>query len=503
MPSMDQRLQASQEMRAWISPSLIEANHILSLSQQALQALVQQEMAENPALELESLATCPVCQSPLESTWCPNCQQTMDRVRSTESLDAMDDYEVPSAPSAPASSADEFDPMTIIASAKDAREQLREDVFASLHEDDHPVADMIIDSMNERGFLTMSAKEIAERLQVEEQDVEDVLAVVQSVAPVGVGARTLQECLTLQIQYLQEMNAHIPAFTDIVVRDYLDELGAHRYGFIQKQLNVTADDLDEIRDFVRQHLSPFPLQSHTAESWQSPSDDGHVTPDVIVDLIDDQLAVRIADNSYFHLRTNGLYQQLSAELSSRRINEVTAKSESNQEEPDADTDLLEDIADAAANVSDDERAHIRSYTQRAQQFMNNIEQRQSTLLRIAECTCRFQEDFLREGVREIRPLTRAMVAQEVGVHESTVSRATANKFVQLPTRRVIPFSDFFTANLGAKDAIRQIIERGSVDGEPLTDIRIVELLQDQGIRIARRTVAKYRGELGILPSSLR
>lgn len=495
MPSMDQRLQTSQEMRAWISPSLIEANHILSLSQQALQALVQQEMAENPALELESLATCPVCQSPLDGIWCPNCQQTMERIRDVQSSDAMDEYEVPSAPSAPLSSADEFDPMTIIASARNAREQLREDVFASLHSDDHTIADMIIDSLDERGFLTMTPREIAERLQIAEQDVEDVLVIVQSVAPVGVGARTLQECLTLQIQYLSDAGTEVPKHTDVVVRDYLDELGAHRYGFIQKQISVIPEDLDAIREFVREHLSPFPLQSHTSESWQSPSDDGHVTPDVIIDHIDGQLSVRIADNSYFHLRTNALYQELAAELSTRRVS-------SQHRADDTEGDVTAAV-NVMGSVSDEERTHIRTYTQRAQQFMNNIGQRQSTLLRIAECTCRFQEDFLREGVREIRPLTRAMVAQEVGVHESTVSRATANKFVQLPNRRVIPFSDFFTANLGAKDAIRQIVERGSHNGEPLTDIRIVELLQNQGIRIARRTVAKYRAELGILPSSLR
>jgi RNA polymerase sigma-54 factor len=135
--------------------------------------------------------------------------------------------------------------------------------------------------------------------------------------------------------------------------------------------------------------------------------------------------------------------------------------------------------------------------------MNNIEQRQNTLLRISQCICRFQEGFLRGGVRELRPLTRALVAQEVGVHESTVSRATANKFVQLPTRKVIPFSDFFTANLSAKEVIKQIIMRASNDDETLTDKRIVELLQDEGIRIARRTVAKYRAELGILPSTMR
>jgi RNA polymerase sigma-54 factor len=103
-------------------------------------------------------------------------------------------------------------------------------------------------------------------------------------------------------------------------------------------------------------------------------------------------------------------------------------------------------------------------------------------------------------VRELRPLIRAVVAQQVGVHESTVSRATANKFVMLPNRRVIAFSDFFTPSLSVKDIIREMVEK---EGKPLTDRKICDLLARQGIRIARRTVAKYRAELGILPSTMR
>jgi RNA polymerase sigma-54 factor len=135
--------------------------------------------------------------------------------------------------------------------------------------------------------------------------------------------------------------------------------------------------------------------------------------------------------------------------------------------------------------------------------MTNVQQRRDTLLRISKCIVELQESFLRGGVRELRPLTRAIVAQQVGVHESTVSRATANKFVMLPNRKVIPFSDFFTPSLSTKDIIRELIERETRKGEMLTDRKICDLLLQQGVRIARRTVAKYRAELGILPSTMR
>src|SRR5690606_21901854 len=156
-----------------------------------------------------------------------------------------------------------------------------------------------------------------------------------------------------------------------------------------------------------------------------------------------------------------------------------------------------------SQTSKDDKQHVRQYTNRAKMFMMNIQQRRDTLLRISECICELQENFLRGGVRELRPLTRALVAQQVGVHESTVSRATANKYVMLPNKKVIPFSDFFTPSLSVKDVIKEIIETESQNGKPLSDMRIRELLLQRGYRIARRTVAKYRAELGILPSTVR
>ncbi len=157
----------------------------------------------------------------------------------------------------------------------------------------------------------------------------------------------------------------------------------------------------------------------------------------------------------------------------------------------------------ADGASDEDRQHIRYYATRAKNFMSNVQQRQETLLRISECVCELQETFLRDGVRELRPLTRAVVAQQVGVHESTVSRATAEKYVMLPSRKVIPFSDFFTPSLSVKDVMRELIREEQAKGRSLTDREICDLLFERGIRIARRTVAKYRNELGILPSTMR
>jgi RNA polymerase sigma-54 factor len=129
-----------------------------------------------------------------------------------------------------------------------------------------------------------------------------------------------------------------------------------------------------------------------------------------------------------------------------------------------------------------------------------LRQRRETIRRIAEFLIERQEAFLRYGVRHLAPLTRAEVAAVIGVHESTVSRATANKYVQIPSREIVPFSHFFTASLSIKDVISELIAN---EKTPLTDQEIVETLQLRGFNVARRTVAKYRGQLGILPSTLR
>jgi RNA polymerase sigma-54 factor len=198
---------------------------------------------------------------------------------------------------------------------------------------------------------------------------------------------------------------------------------------------------------------------------------------VVVALVEDELFVEVIEAQHYLLRMNSLYSSLASSLTGRN--------------------------GALGDVGDGGKKHIRDLTTRAKLFIANVNQRRETLQRIANCLVELQEDFLRGGVRELRPLTRAVVAQQIGVHESTVSRATANKYVMLPSRQVIPFSDFFTPSLSIKDVIRELILKERAKGRPLTDREICDRLLHQGIRIARRTVAKYRAELGILPSTMR
>lgn len=493
MASMEQGFEYGQEMRPWVSPSLIEANYILSLSQMELQQAIAAEMDENPALEMEEATTCPVCGSMLEGTFCPNCLTSQATPADEPQRESLDDYgDQPGNGTSIRETDPDFDPMALVASDVDALDQILADARAILDEREYPICEYIVESLDDRGFLVEPVEAIAQRLGVDEHEVLEVLFTIQEIAPVGVGARDLRECLLLQIDYLDAMSEPLPPHVRPIVDRFLDQFAAHKFGQIAKELGVDVEEVEEARDYIRTHLTPSPLQASQAKSWRSPTNSGYVTPDVMITLKDDELVVEIIDSRLFHLRVNPLYEELASKVNRRH--------RSNGEAPQETSAEVREFADHA---SEQERQHVRRYSNRAKLFMANIHQRRETLLRISQCICELQEAFLRGGVRELRPLTRAVVAAQVGVHESTVSRATANKYIMLPNRQVIPFSNFFTPSLSVKDVIKELIEQEAKKGEPLTDRRICDLLLQHGVRIARRTVAKYRAELGILPSTMR
>src|SRR5690606_19557519 len=147
---------------------------------------------------------------------------------------------------------------------------------------------------------------------------ENVIEVIQDVAPVGVGARDLRECLLLQLDFLERAGETYPEHTREVIDTYLAEFGQHKFGQISRALGISVEDLEEIRDFIRGHLNPDPLQSNQAKSWRSPTDSRFVAPDVIIDIRDEEICVEVVDNKYFHLRTTALYDQLAGEFSRKK-----------------------------------------------------------------------------------------------------------------------------------------------------------------------------------------
>jgi RNA polymerase sigma-54 factor len=471
---MDVGMDMSAEMRAWVSPSLIEANYILSLSRQELQEVIRDEMLANPALEMEDKEICPLCGGVVDGPFCPVCLTNQQMEHQETSYE--DHPEVLTQQTANGIAEDDFDPLTLIASEASLSDQILSDARTLLEDDEIAIAEYLVQSLDERGYLTMSTRAVAKEFGVPEEMVEEILLLIQQIAPVGVAARDMRECLMLQLDYLERNNADVPLSVRQIVDGYLEDLGAHKYGYIAGALAIGTEEVEAARDFIRGQLSPFPLQSQEARSWKSPNSSPYVAPDVVISLHEGDFLVEVVEARHFFLRMSPLYEQIAVSVSQKS---------------------------APPSVSDADKKHVREYTSRAKVFIANIQQRRETLRKIALCLVELQGDFLRGGVRELRPLTRAIVAQQVGVHESTVSRATANKYVMLPTRKVIPFSDFFTPSLSIKDVIREMVVKERAKGQPLTDREICSRLLQQGIRIARRTVAKYRAELGILPSTMR
>ncbi len=215
------------------------------------------------------------------------------------------------------------------------------------------------------------------------------------------------------------------------------------------------------------------IRSTALDGWRRKSSQiAYLTPDVIIREEEEKLVAEVVESQRYFLRLSPLYQELSRQ-------------------PTKGED---------AQVTPEEKEHLTQFVGRAQLFLTNLRQRRETIRRISEYLIQRQEQFLRNGVRHLRPLTRAEVASAIGVHESTVSRATANKHVQMPSHEVIPFSHFFTASLSVKDVLNELI---SNEKRPLTDQELVEMLRSRGFDVARRTVAKYRNQLGILASTLR
>ncbi len=480
MAAMEFGLDFDQSQRQRNLPRLIEANYLLHLSSQELETVIATAITSNPALEVEDQPTCPLCSAKLEIGVCPNCLTDYSAPAQTVVDDEADRFDpLP----AQATSDEEFDAISLIADGIEVLEQLLADARAALPGRDHDIAELIINGIDERGFLTSSLREIASAMDRSEKEIEGILTLIQELAPPGVGARDLRESLLLQIRFLREDGAEIDPLVEELADQRLAELAAHRYHHLSRDLRRPVEEIAAAHDFIRAHLSPQPLQDSRSRTWQQSAPTAFVVPDVLITIHEDELHVEVVGHSQSRLRVNDLYVELAQQLRRR-----TAEAKS---------------AESILNTSEEDRLHIRESVTRAKQFIGKLEQRRETLLRISVCICEMQQEFLREGVRELKPLTRSEVAVQAGVHESTVSRATANKFVMLPNRKVIPFSDFFTPSLSIKDVIKELIEQESANGQPLSDMRIRALLLDRGYRIARRTVAKYRAELRILPSTVR
>jgi len=326
------------------------------------------------------------------------------------------------------------------------------------------IALFLIGNLDEKGYLEISTEEAAKQFGVDVAEVEDVLAVLQHFDPAGVAARSLEECLELQLQHLGLDDEKMIQ----VVRHHLRDLADNRYQRIADKLGCTVLEVQSMADLLRS-LNPRPGAAFSADETR------YVIPDVTVEKVGNEYVVLVNDIATPRLKINNFYERMLSR----------------------------------GHGQDEARQFIHDKLNAAMWLAKSLEQRRLTLHKVTQAIVELQIDFFERGIHYLKPMTQKEIAERVGLHESTISRATSNKYVQTP-RGIFELKYFFTSALttangeaASSESVKRRI-KALIDAEdrkfPLSDQKISELLLAEGIEISRRTVAKYREEM-LIPSS--
>ena len=338
---------------------------------------------------------------------------------------------------------------------------------SNLNEKEKEIACLIIGNLDQNGYLKATVEEIAEELKIEPEEVEKVLRQIQLFDPVGVAARDLKECLLIQIRHLGIEDSLVK----VLVEEHLPLLERHNYQAIAKKTGAKIKEILNALDIIRQ-LDPRPGRAYSREHVQ------YIVPDIYVYKVDDEYVVTLNDEGMPRLRINSYYKE----------------------------------AVKNGMAPDDAKEFIQGKLKSAVWLIRSIHQRQRTIYKVTKSIVKFQREFLDKGVAYLKPLILRDVAEDVGMHESTISRVTTNKYVHTP-QGIFELKFFFSVGLrrndgvdvatqSVKERIKQLIQSEDPT-KPYSDKQIADILAKDDIRIARRTVAKYRDLMGILPSSRR
>ena len=489
---MKPTLQLKLGQHLTMTPQLQQAIRLLQLSTLELQSEVQQALEENPMLEQEEESYDSVAaeaETPAENT------ESTEPVADNEDphLDMENQQDLPDELAVDANWEDTYDITTATApsgnqssdSGNDflenqsiAGDSLSEHLIWQLQnsqftDNDRLIAIAIIDAINDDGYLTESIEDLHQSLKddldIELDEVEAVLHRIQRFDPVGIAARNLKECLLLQ---LEQFDPQTPGLHNvkIIIEHHLDLLGAHDYARLQKKLRVNEEQLQKLISFI-QALNPKPGASISNKQAE------YVIPDIFVRKINGEWTVSLNPDAAPKLRINTVYEQ--------HLKNAGRGSDTGQ---------------------------LRNSLQEARWFLKSLQSRSETLQRVGEAIVKRQRLFLDYGEEGMKPMVLRDIAEELEMHESTISRVTTNKYMHTP-RGVYEFKFFFSSHVSTADggecsatAIRSMVKK-LIENEnpkkPMSDNKISSLLVKEGINVARRTVAKYRESMLIPPSNER
>lgn len=500
MLSMSQGFQLTQNLslKQVLAPQMQQSLALLQAATLELKALVEQEMQQNPVLEELSVAETDrsdkaergegdpasvqldPAEPPLDvkfdpATERPSNQPVDDFQAEFEKLSQMDQEwrEHFSQTNIPLRSKDEDDEKrqfmfdTLVAKTSLQEDLLEQARFSELEDSQQPIAELIIGNLDDSGFLKTAVDELALGTNIPANQILEVLAIIQTFHPPGVAARDLRECLLLQLERGNRKNS----LEYKIISDHMDNLGRRKFPDIAKALDVSVFEVQRACARIS-HLNPRPGGS-------TQSEDGlYIVPEVFVKKDGDEFVVTGNEEHVPRLRISNHYKDLMAN-------------------PESSSEV---------------RDYIRNKIQAGKFLIKSIGQRQTTILNIAKEIVKRQQEFMAQGVSALRPMTMAQVAEVVGVHETTVSRAVAGKYIETP-QGIFEMKYFFTSGIQnssgdglSNETVKEMISvifRDEDPRKPISDQEVVDILTAKGIVIARRTVAKYRTELNILPSNLR
>ena len=494
-----QTLKLSQNLV--MTPQLQQAIKLLQLNRLEMQEMINQELVENPCLEevaevdayqdendssnqkLENMENQEAEGSNVEQMMSPQGEEKI--VEGKAEVDWEEYMEsFASGPSLPSTREipDELPNYeNMVTNKTDLVSHLEWQISMSdLAEDERLLARMIIGNLNDNGFFTGSIADIAKELNFDPEDAEEVLKMIQHFDPLGVAARDLRECLLVQAEFFYEKDALVLK----IIRNHLEDLEKRNLAAICKATGAPEDYVKEAAREIREDLDPKPGRSFGSGT----SEVQYIVPDVYVYKVGEDYAIQLNEDGLPKLRVSAYYKKI----------------------------LTQAKAEARAHAKGDHKMmkdYLQERLKSAVWLIKSIHNRQKTIYRVMESIVKHQRDFFDKGVHFLKPMVLREVASDIGVHESTISRVTTNKYVHTPVG-TFELKYFFNSGISSgdgsgdvasesvKEKIRSLISKEDAK-RPLSDQKLVELLQEDSIEIARRTVAKYRESMNILSSARR
>ncbi len=444
-------MELSQNQQQMLSFRMVQSMNILQMGIQELRELVVESVQENPVLDLPEPAEVDRAARELSR----KLEWLHSFSRKDRSFRSQDD------------DADEYDPLSGANQYIDEDKDLRRYILSQFHgiwldPEVMRCIEFLVERLDSRGFLDEELASLAQLARTDPWVMERALTELQAADPAGIGARSLPECLRLQIE--RRSGDHRVAVA--IAEHYLEDLSRDRYGRISRAIGASEQEVRDACDLIRT------LNPHPASGFASSDHLTYIIPDVLVTAEHAQLVVTVNHSAIPQLKLNGYYLSLLRQTD------------------DAET-----------------RAYLTDKAAKAKWLVQSIAQRQDTLLRCAQFIAAHQESFFRRGPAYLLPLTMEETARALNVHESTISRTVKDKYLQC-ARGIYPMSYFFSRALGSQDTsaqavkelLKQLVKEEPAE-KPLSDQKLCEALEEMGCCISRRTVAKYRDELGIPSAS--